>query len=195
MSKIQTFDNSVDLLRAVPWQYDAAVRLLEWLQNKQNYLNQDHSMFWEDWYNDVFNIETCNFFGASVWAIILNLPLLVNLPPGQPNIGWGFGEFRKNFFGANFFAATPGQLLTIEQRRILLKMRYQQIVSSPTIPRINQIMNEAWGDLGDSYVVDNFDMTITYTFDFDPPPWVLYGVQTLQVLPRPSAVDALVSTP
>jgi len=193
MSKIQTFDYSLDLLRVVPWQYEDAVRLLEWLQNKQNYANQDHTEFWEDWYNDVFNIDTCNIFGTNVWAIILDLPLLINQEPIVPGSNWGFGEFRKNFTNGNFIGSGSSDILTLDQRRRVLKMRYLQLISRGTVAEINYAMQVGWGDIGSSYVLDNGNMSITYIFEFEAEEWMTYAINTLQVLPRPSTVGQIVS--
>jgi hypothetical protein len=193
MSQIQAFDYSLDLLRVIPWQYNKAVRLLTWLQNKQNYANSDHTDFWNNWYRDVFDVNTVNPFGASVWSIILDIPQINQGSPREPNSSWGFGQFRKNYNNGNFNPSSGGQFLTLEQKRIIIKMRYKQLISRGTIPEINAIMNEAWGDVGNSYCLDNYDMTIEYRFDFTPSDWIIYAIQTLELLPRPSAVrDSIV---
>lgn len=191
MSQIQSFDYSVDLLRVILWQYDGTVRLKGWIQNKQDNLDEDHTQFWNDWFTNVFNIDTINEFGVSVWAIILNLPLLINTPLVNPDkVGWGFGEFRKNFENGNFNIEGSGaQLLTIEQRRIALKMRYQYLTSNGTIPDINRILINAFGDLGVVYAADNLDMSITFKFGFPIPSWILFIFEDLQVVPVPSAVS------
>jgi len=188
---IQTFDFSINLMRNVLWQYDSAERLIAWIQNKQYFLDENHETFWNNWIADVFNIDSSNEFGLAVWAIILDVPLLINEPIVNPNKeGWGFGEFRENFNNGNFnISGTGAQFLSVEQRRLVLKMRYQYLVSSGTVPEINQILVNAFGALGDVWVIDNQDMTIVYNFDFVIPPWVEFVMENLNVVPTPSGVS------
>jgi len=172
---IKEFDYSANLLRVILWQYNQAERLQAWLENKQNNFDRDNSDFWQDWYQNFFNIESANNFGINLWAIILDLPILIQENEAEIVDSFGFGEYRSNFFESNFYTGDGGSssILTIEQRRILIKMRYQQLNTQATIPQINLIMKNAWGDLGNSYCIDNYDMTITYFFEFEPPAWII----------------------
>ncbi|WP_059215173.1 DUF2612 domain-containing protein [Escherichia albertii] len=76
-NKIQEFQFSVDLLRAILWQYNVAENLQGILERKKDWYVINHEQFWSDWYRDVFNMDTANSFGLSVWAIILGIPLVV----------------------------------------------------------------------------------------------------------------------
>lgn len=190
MSKIQKFDYAVNLLRVIPWQYQGAVRLLEWLENKQANLDEDHTVFWESWFDEVFNIENLSEFGVTIWSIILEIPGIIETENRSPNISWGFGPNRKNYNNGNFNPSESQPALILEQKRIIIKMRYQKIVSRGTVPEINRIMNEAWGDVGNSYCIDNYDMTIQYVFEFPPQGWMLYAIETLDILPRPASVGS-----
>lgn len=194
MSTIQEFDYSINLLKFIFWQYDqpSEENIAKLIRQKQDSLEINHTQFWEDWYQDVFNINTLNEFGVTVWSIILGIPKLIEVDARNPNISWGFGQFRKNYNNGNFNPSETQGPLMIEQKRIILKMRYQQLISRGTIPEINQIMKNAWGDSGLSYCVDNYDMTITYQFEFPPEPWMIYAIETLEVLPRPSAVGGII---
>ena len=198
MSEIQQFDITENLQRAILWQYNEAEKILGLSQNKQDFFNVEHSQFWLDWFNGIFNINTCNSFGISLWAIILEVPLLVNIPPFNPSgLYFGFGNNFENFENGNF-AGNNGSgavSLTIDQRRTGLKMRYQQLISRGTVPEINQILADAFGDLGSCYVRDNLDMSITYVFDFSIPPWVDFLINDLDLLPRPAAVGFNIEEP
>jgi len=191
--RIQEFDFSIDLLRVILWQYDKAEKIQGLLQNKQDAMNLNQTDFWDDWVADVFNINTLNDFGVTVWAIILDLPLLINVPIIDPDkIGFGFGGFRKNFTNGNFNINPSGaSLLTLEQRRITLKMRYQYLSSRPTVPQQNIILNNAFGNLGLSYVADNRDMTMEYIFEFPIEPWIEFIFENFNVFPTPAGVEAI----
>ena len=93
MNQIQAFDFSVDLMRALLWQYNDAARLEALLRQKQTWYDANQSAFWSDWLADVFDLRTANDFGLSVWAIILDIPLIVAsaVDPSDKPL-WGFGH-------------------------------------------------------------------------------------------------------
>lgn len=175
-------------MQAILWQYNDAARLQSILQQKQDWYNKEYSEFWQDWYSDVFNLQTANDFGLTVWAIILGLPLTITSGDEPSSNLWGFGEFNRNFNRGNFAPSTTGISLTTEERRIVLKLRYFQLITRCAIPEINQFLAYAFKDMGKVYVLDGLDMTMTYVFTFAPPARLLYVLQTYDVLPRPAGV-------
>ena len=76
--RIQAFDFSVDVLVNLLWQYNEADNLRALLENKQRFMRNNHTAFWNNWITDVLNIETANDFGLSVWALILDVRLTVD---------------------------------------------------------------------------------------------------------------------
>jgi hypothetical protein len=186
--RIQEIDYNVNLLQALLWQYNEALRLQSLLEQKQEWYNTEYSEFWENWYRDVFDLRTANDFGLSVWAIILNIPLTIttNLTPSA-NI-WGFGSFRKNFNRGNFAPSTSGIKLTLAQKRLVLQLRYFQLVTRGAIPEINRFLNYVFADYGKVYAQDGLDMTMNYVFTFQPPAQLRFVLESFDVLPRPAAV-------
>ena len=192
MSGIQAFDFSVDLLRHVFWSQDRSnVRNL--IESKEQAFRTLHTTFWENWYRDVFNLDTANSFGISVWSIILDIPLLITeVPVVTDSQIFGFDDAGVNFDNGNFEiqgAELGFNLLTIEQQRTTLKMIYQKYTVRPTVPAINRILNDAFGDLGTVFVRDNLDMTTEFVFQFAIPDWITYIINELNVLPVPSGVS------
>lgn len=110
MARIQDFNFSVDLLRAVLWQYDTAPNLQSLLTAKQRWYLERHTTFWSDWVRDVFDLRTANDFGLSVWAVILGIPLEVNVGgpnPNKPTFGFG-GNKTVNLTTPTRFAGGNG---------------------------------------------------------------------------------------
>lgn len=192
MSQIQQFDFHVDLLRAILWQYNDAAKLQSLLEQKQNWYDAEHQGFWENWFSDVFNLQTANEFGLSVWAIILQLPIIVESnPPPASRPSWGFESYHRNFDRGNFYTDRGGSIiLTPENARIALRLRYYQLTCRPTVPEINRILNEVFSDYGPVYVEDNNDMTITYQIGFVPNGALINLVQSFDLFFRPSGVAA-----
>lgn len=188
MSRIQSFDFSVDLLRALLWQYNDAARLESLLRQKQGWYNANQEAFWNDWVRDVFDLRTANDFGLAVWSIILNLPLAVTSdgdPADKPI--WGFGPYREGFNQGNF-ATLSSSLLSTEQKRVALRLRYFQLVTRGTVPEVNAFFAELFADQGGAYVVDGYDMTARYVFEFPLSSALEMVLTEYDLLPRPAGV-------
>lgn len=190
MSTVEEFDASVDLMRAILWQYEDSGNLKSLIQNKQEWINQYQTGFWYEWYRDVFNIDTANKFGLSVWARILDISLGVDQDPQPAKFSFGFGQNHANFNNGNFGVLQSfRQALSLEQQRLVIRMRYFQITCRPTVPEINEFLAFLFGGQGPAYVLDNLDMSMTYVFGFSPSSELMYVLENYNLLPRPSAVD------
>lgn len=191
MGAIQKFDYSIDLSQGVLWQYNDAARLQALLLQRQLWYDNNQSAFWENWYNDVFNLETANDFGLSVWAIILNVPLVANSPEVPFRPSFGFGAHNLNFHDPSNFAPAPSSaiMLTTEQKRLILRLRYFQLITRGTPFEINAFLKTLFGDQGPAYVLDGLDMTCEYVFQFFPPSKILFVFEHFDILPRPAGVE------
>lgn len=186
-SRVQAVDFSVDLLQAILWQYNDATRLQYLLNQKQAWYDETQTAFWEDWVRDVFDLVTANEFGLSVWGVILGIPLSI----GQPGTGarhvFGFGVYNQNFNNGNFGRDSAGvAALTLEQKRLVLRLRYYQLVSDGSVPHTNMVLQRLFGA---GYVLDNVaDMEVTYVFPTALPASVRTVLQSFDLLPRPAGV-------
>lgn len=187
-ARIQDYKPSVDVLSAILWQYDSAPNLISLVTQKQQWYEENHVAFWNDWVRDVFDIRTANDFGLSVWSIILDLPLYTDTPTST-DVGWGFGEFRRNFNNGNFLPPQNSIVsLTTETKRTLLRIRYFQLVGDGNVISINRFFSKLLG-YRTIYAVDNFDMTMDYHFDhYQTTSELRYAVQLINILPSPTGV-------
>jgi hypothetical protein len=195
--KIQEFDFSVDLLQALLWQYNGANRLQSLLTQKSTWYFTNHTFFWVEWYTNVFNLITANEFGLSVWSAILNLPLFIGTPPdppGKPIFGFGgVGNTYENFGRGNFSTQGSNSFnLTVEEKRLLLRLRYWQLVSRAAIPETNNFLNTLFMDMGPVYILDGLDqynnMFIVVVFAFPISRRLRYIIQHYDLIPRGSGV-------
>lgn len=185
--RVQRFDFSVDLMRAILWQYNDAARLQSILSQKSAWYEERHSEFWSDWIRDVFDLTTANDFGLSVWGIILDIPLSFGLPGTGARPAFGFGPYNRNFNNGNFGRDAAGVAgLTMEQKRLVLQLRYFQLISDGSAPHINYVLQRVFGT---GYVLDPEDMTATYVFPSALPSGVLAVLQEFDLLPRPAGVE------
>ncbi len=143
--KILNTDNKTDLLKNIFWQYDSAEKLKSLITQKQAYYDKAFTTFWQNWYKNVFDLSTANTFGLNLWGFILNLPRQIKSKSGNVAI------------------------LNDEQYRILLKGQFLKFKSGGTVPEINEYLKAAFGNLGEIYVLDNLDMSLTLFIGFEPP--------------------------
>lgn len=188
-SDIEFFDFSVNLLKALLWQYNKAGNLQSILESKQSWYNTNQEQFWTDWYNNVFNLRTANEFGLKVWSIILQLPLFVSTPPLVDGAAWGFGPDDFNFENGNFVPTNGATVnLPLPTKRLALQLRYFQLCSSGTVPEINRFLAYIFADYGKAYLVDNHNMTQLYNFLFPVTSDLSYLFSNFDILPRPAGV-------
>jgi len=189
--QIQDLDFSVDVLSALLWQHNEADALRSILEAKQGWYETNQEDFWQNWYRDVFNLDTANEFGRRVWSIILNVPLVIaSTPSPTTKKGFGFGPYRKNFNNGNFNSSGSSTIgLTAEQQRIVLKLRYYQLVSRPTVTEFNEVMNRVLGGTGRVYLLDSLDMNYAIAvFNYEPGSQLRFILDEYDLLPRPAAV-------
>lgn len=207
--RIQTFNYSVNLLQSIIWQYDEATHLVSLLNQKQAWYNTNQTQFWQNWFTNVFNLQTANNFGLSVWSYILNIPLffLVEMEASdKPN--WGFNAFTTpptlentylNYQNSNFSTIGSVLTLTTEQQRFLLRLKYFQLSNRVDVTDVNTFLNylistSNIGWAGNIWMLDNLNMTITYEFTVAGfPPILLQIIQQFDVLPRPTGVSIIYS--
>lgn len=188
-------DLHADLLAAVLWQYDDSPAMLSLARAKQKFYDENITQFWYDWYRDVFNIDTANEFGLSVWARILDIPLeLISPPTPVGEVSFGFGEYSENFEHGNFGRASDGTIrLTLKQKRIIVRLRYFGLTHSPTLDNINTFLKEHfWQGESRVFVTDSMNMDyIVYTFGYEPGAELRFILEEFDLLPRPSTVGTL----
>lgn len=199
MSQVETFDYAVNLLRNVLlWPFNDAENLQGLLTAKQQWYDVNQTQFWENWVTDVFDLRTANDFGLSVWAVILDLPLFGNSdvsPATYPAFGFDTGEGFPatspitNFGNGNFATdASTAFGIPTEQKRILLRLRYFQLITRGAIPETNRFLRTVFGP-NQIYALDGLDMTMTYVIVGATAQNLVSLLQLFDVLPRPAGVD------
>lgn len=184
----QAFDFSVDLLQCVLWQYNDAPALQSLVAAKQAWYDDAQQAFWDNWINDVFDLTTANEFGLSVWAKILDIPLVIVPQDQLTKPLFGFGANNVGFTQGNFAATGILSSLTTEQRRLVLQLRYFQLVTRGAVTEVNAFLAEVFGP-GVVYVQDLGGMRIRYVFVVPPSSAVQSVLTEFDVLPRPAGVS------
>lgn len=191
--KVQQLDFSINLLAALLWEYNNAGTLQAIVTNRQIWNDENQEAFWTNWIRDVFDLRTAKEFGLRVWSIILALPLFVESPPDsidKPTFGFD-SSFYKNFDRGNFSNFSGGtNALPLETKRLALRLRYFQLVSSGTVPETNRMLKYLFAPYGKAYLLDGLNMTQVYVFRFAVPSALAYLLDNFDILPRPAAVGS-----
>lgn len=156
------FKCEINLLTALDWQRSNAEKLILMMKLKQLWYEKNFCQFWNDWVKDVFTLDTANDFGLSVWSVILNEPL-----------------FAKN--------SGNGYETTIEQKRIILKLKAYILSMSGSVFDINRAMINLFGE-NKIICVDNLNMTLTYLIYDQNLIDLVNELRARDLLPRPAAV-------
>lgn len=189
---VELFDFSVNLLQALLWQYNEATNLQTLLEEKAAWYQTNQTNFWTNWFQDVFDLTTANDFGLAVWSIILGQPIFLNNQPSNwPTFGFGSGNLN---FGRGGFGTLTGNTYRFqtETARLLLRLRYFQLVSSGTVPETNRMLKYLFQNYGQAFLIDNLDMTQRYFFGFAIPADMLLMLESFDILPRPAAVKSTI---
>lgn len=198
--RIEQPDFSINLTQVLQWMRNNAVNLSQMIENEQTWYTENYTEFWQNWVQDVFDLRTANAFGCAVWCIILNIPYFLQIVPPLDQPVWGFNleppvNNNVNFENGNFAAPNyPKYVLTLEEQRIVLRLRYFQLITRGAIPEINAFLDLIFNDpdgilQGGAWAIDDFDMTMLYTFNC-PISVNLFRVLTeYDILPRPAAVE------
>lgn len=181
----QQFDFIVDVTKTLIWQYNDAAKLQAIIEDKQAWLDRDFRDFWTNWYRDVFDLQTANDFGLQVWAEILGVHF--TLPEDVPTLIFGFDGSGLLNFNNSVFKPSGANVLTTEQKRLILRLRYRQLTSNATIDEIQRAVGEIFAG---ATVLDKLDMTAGILVSPTvPDSFTEYVLDNFDVVPRPNSVQ------
>lgn len=175
-------------------QYANSPVLLALLENLCGYI--DPTKLVEDFFDLIFNVDTASGHGLDIWGRIVGVSRVLRLPDGSDYFGFSEAAPDAHSFGeAPFYG---GGVLTVNfslsdgaYRRLILAKALANICDG-SIPAINQILINLFGDYGNCYVTDGEDMTMTFTFGSTLSAVDFAIVSQSGVLPRPAGVTATI---
>lgn len=165
MTTVYHLDPSLNLEQSILWQYNNAKALSALMKAKSDWYEENVSQFIEYWRMQMLSLDRANDFALSVWGKILNFNRQILLEDGTI------------------------YTLSTEGYRILLKGQFLKMTTNGSIPEMNRYLSLLFGAQGAAYVVDNYDMTIRYVFEFLPNEEQLYLLKNVDFLPRPAGVQ------
>lgn len=179
---------TADFSDVILWQYETATNLKQLISKKQEFYNKSIDKFFNDWYTDVFNIDTANYFGLIVWAIILGCSEYVEFTSQIGQKAFGFGEFHKNFHESNFALTSYIYSLPTESLRKVLKAQMYNFNSNGSLYDINKVLNVIYPEHNPYATYDRETNVLTYHFPIPLSEEDMNIVMFSNMLPAPVGV-------
>lgn len=195
---VSSVSPSFDYTPTIISQYANSPTIRQLITNFAGYL--DNTVNIDAFFNLVWNVDTAVGYGLDVWGRIVGVGRVLNIASG---IYFGFAEASDATSISPFNAAGPffsggattGNFsLSDDAFRLLIFAKALSNISDGSIPAINQILLNLFPGRGNCYVTDGRDMTMTYTFRFNPvlTPVEFAIVSQSGILPKPVGVLATV---
>lgn len=165
-----------------------------------NVFNQwiDPSNNIDDFYNDIWNVDTATGAGLDTWGRIVGVGRVL-----QINTAGGFFGFDEaGNVSANPFNSAPfysGQqinsnfIVNDDGFRVLILAKALANICNGSIPAINQILLLLFPGRGNCFVVDGLNMSMQYVFTFPLTPVEAAIVGQSGILPRMTGVTSTVN--
>jgi hypothetical protein len=180
-------------LNRIDWQRSNAEDLKAWFSKIAEWYQVNHCDFWDNYLKDIFDLRTCNDFGLSVWAIILDEPTFGVTKPSD-KVAWGFGIKKANFNNGNFGVnSDAGYNFTTEEARILLLIKafilhMSGSVHGDDVIGINESLERIFGQ-GAIVCIDNRDMSFTYIVNSNEVKSLVVELYSRDLLPSPTGIE------
>ena len=144
-------------------------------------------------YNLMWNVDTAQGYGLDVWGRIVAVNRVLQVQAGGPYFGFDEATVASAwpFNQGIFYSGQPltgNYTLSDDGYRTLILVKAAYNICDGSIPAINELMAQLFGDEGGAYVLDNQNMSMTYVFHFIPSPVEAAIISQSGVMPRPTGV-------
>ena len=149
----------------------------------------------DDFYSEVWNIDTARGYGLDVWGRIVGISRALYVPGGATGMTWGFteaGAGSDTWGHSPFYAgvdASPNYQLPDAAFRELIRVKAASNVSPRSIPQINAALMQMFPGRGKAYVADLGAMQMRLTFEYLLTPVETAILRQSGALPAPAGVQ------
>ncbi|XKM12647.1 DUF2612 domain-containing protein [Orbaceae bacterium ac157xtp] len=152
-----------------------------------------------DFYKNVFNLDTANSYGLDVWSSIVVVSRYVKFDVVGDVVAF-YGQHQQTMNNGTFYSGkktTTTIKLSDDFFRTVIKAKAAVNISNANIEDINKILVSLFKGRGKPFVTDNLDMSINYVFPFYLRDNEIALIKNANILPRPSGVKlrGIITTP
>lgn len=152
----------------------------------------DPSIDIQAFYDQLWNIDTCNSAGLDNWGRIVNVSRYLQVDPQDSYFGFGEAASAQPFNQAPFWNGPPATTtyrLSDPAYRKLIMLKAMSNISNCSIPTLNKMLMYIYGDAGRCYVQDTGNMAIRIVFEFAVKPVDVAIIFRSGAIARPSGVN------
>lgn len=161
--------------------------------------SMDQTKNLDSFYDLIRSVDTAQGYGLDVWGRIVGINRVLHVAAGPRYFGWEEGLPDYDPFDQSPFYSgeklTTNYALSDPGFRVLILAKAFSNICDGSVKSINRLLVMLFGSSGKVYVVDNFDMSMTYTFEFTPTALQVAIITSSGVMPRPVGVSAGLSYP
>jgi hypothetical protein len=144
----------------------------------------------------IWNVQTAEGYGLDVWGRIVGVQRTIFIPGtvqylGFEEAGLSWTGFNQGIFYSGGFLTQNFTLDDADFKRLILAKAASNVCDG-AIPSVNKILLALFPGRGACYVVDNQNMSVTYTFHFALSAVELAIVSQLNVLPTATGVAVVI---
>lgn len=145
-------------------QYSSSEKFQKYLygNNTDIGLNSLLNLYWKYFYDDIFNILTCNDQGLDIWGQILNTSRGYYIGTNSRTFGFNVNpgntiDYAQNFNHGTFFSGSVWSILKAGEYRCVLMLRARTFISNMSILGITKLLNDfflnlqQYGEAGVNY--------------------------------------------
>lgn len=160
-------------------------------QNIEAYFSTKAST--DAFFNTVFNPKTASGFGLDIWGRIVAQERFIKLDVDAENLGFDEGDANGDWYpfddGTWFdgHGVTSNYRLSDQMYRLLVLMKAFANISQTTVPNLNRILMNIFGDRGRVHVIDTGNMELKIAFGFQLSPFEK-AVMNSGIMPHPGGV-------
>ncbi|EAO5935036.1 TPA_asm: DUF2612 domain-containing protein [Salmonella enterica subsp. houtenae serovar 48:g,z51:-] len=175
-------------------QYSASKKLLSIIDTFNQAVSLDD--FTDEFIKKVWDLTTCETFGLDMWGKIVGVSRYIVAPIDSDSFGFSEADdaspdYPTPFNDSPFYGGvqeTTNVRLGDDAYRTLIFCKAFTNISVATIPEINRFLKILFYQRGRAYCVNNRDMTIGMTFEFELAPYEESILTNYDVTPVPSGV-------
>ena len=176
-------------------QYANSPTITQLIANMNAYLDQTANF--DAFFDLIWNVDTAQGRGLDIWGRIVGVNRTLTVATGSffgfeealpGSLPWNQGVF---YSGGSL---TGNFNLSDDAYRVLILAKAAFNICDGSIPAINQILMNLFGQSGICYVVDTGGMAMTYKFNFSLSPVQTSIILNSGVLPTPCGVAATISS-
>ena len=150
----------------------------------------DPSADLDNFYNQVWNIETAQGFGLDIWGRIVGVTRYLDLPSLDD---FGFEEAAGQPFGQSSYyfgtAQSSNFTLSDEVFRQLILVKAISNISDCSIKTYNKILMQLFPGRGNAFVTDTGNMSMLLSFNFALAPFEIAMLKQSGAFSNPAGVN------